>query len=569
MKVNILKNLEKSVNLSNLSTIKNYQKLYSIIFKSKSCNIFSKNNKTPLFYKNGCHSLFTPLTKFNLSNTCKTKTTETCPSSHLPTFEEIFQNTKDYYVEQISTGCLAQYAYYIESNGEAAIVDPMRETDVYLEILKKRGAKLKYILETHFHADFVSGHLELSKLTGAKIIFGPSANSNLPVLVAKDGELLPLGNINVKVFHTPGHTLESSSFVLLNSEKKPKAMFTGDFLFLGEVGRPDLAVGGNITKENLGELIYESVQRLKKEYPEDVVIFPGHGAGSACGKNISKGTCDTLKNQIKTNYALNDKLSKEEFVKIVTSNLPTPPQYFFHDAMLNKMGADSVQEALQEVHKGIKPENFAKIIKSDNNVKIIDTRDINKSRQFFLRGSYLVALNMNYAIFVATLCKPDDKILLIADPGQERESIIRLFRVGYDKILGFLDGNVESLKGLVESDLLVSIDSTKPEEVKQILEKNSQEKLFEILDVREPSEWESTGILPNAHLYSLSNVEKNIEQIKKECQGKKIGIMCKTGGRATIAASIFKKHEINDVFVLGGYLNLKEKDVNFVNYKKN
>jgi hydroxyacylglutathione hydrolase len=556
MQLNILKNFTKNIQIN-----KHKQQASSLILKSFSITSGNKINKN-------CSIINGSRLGISLSKNSKFSFTEICPNSKLPTFDQIFQNTKEYYVEQISTGCLAQYAYYIESDGEALIIDPMRETDYYLEILKKRGAKLKYILETHFHADFVSGHLELSKQTGAKIVFGPNASTKMDVKVAKDGELLPLGKVNIKVFHTPGHTLESSSFVLLDTEYKPKAIFTGDFLFLGEVGRPDLAVSGGITKEKLAELIYESIQRLKKEYPVDIAVFPGHGAGSACGKNISRGSCDTLRNQIKTNYALNDNLSKEEFVKIVSSNLPAPPQYFFHDAMMNKAGAEGVQEALEEVLRGLKPENFAMLLKNDPSIKIVDTRDQSKSKNSFLRGSYLISLSMNYAIFVASLLKPNDQILLITDPGQEKESIVRLMRVGYDKIIGYLDGNIEALRGVMEKDQIVSLESTDVDSVKQVVDKNLSEKNFEILDVREPSEWESTGIVPDAHLYSLKSVEANLEKIIKETNGKKIGIMCKSGGRATIAASIFKKHNLNNIFLLGGYLTMKEKGVNFVDYKK-
>ena len=486
--------------------------------------------------------------KFNFSSSSPCSSTTTCTKSNSPIFD---YNTKDYYVEQLTTSCLSQFAYYIESNGEACVIDPMRECDSYIEILKNRKAKLKYILETHFHADFVSGHLELSKLTGAKIVYGPNAQTKLNVLVAKDEQLLPLGDVNIKVFHTPGHTLESTSYVLLDSNKYPKAMFTGDFLFLGEVGRPDLAVKSNLTKEDLAEMIYNSIQRLKREYSDDLVIFPGHGAGSACGKSIAKGSCDTLKNQKLTNYAMNDKLTKEEFISSVTKNLPTPPEYFFYDAMLNIKGADDVKTTLEQANKGIEPKELIKLIKEDPTIKVIDTREFSKSKPQFLKGSYLIPLSLPYAVWVASLLSPKDKIVLITEKGQEKESIVRLLRVGFDNIIGFLNGPFEGLKNL---------KTTNSNEIKSVIEKNINNKEFEVIDVRDPNECLATGVVQNAHLFPLKNIEKEIEKVKLCVGNKPLGVYCKTGGRAVIAASILKKHNFKDVFVLGGTNLMIEKN---------
>lgn len=471
-----------------------------------------------------------------------------------------FKNTNDYFVHQFNTGCLSQYAYYIESNKEAVIIDPMRESAQYIELLSQRGATLKYILETHFHADFVSGHCELAKLTGAKIVFGPKASPEYEAHIAKDGEVLSVGSIQIKVFHTPGHTMESTSYVLLDTDKQPIAIFTGDFLFLGDVGRPDLAVSKDITERDLAGHIYESIQKLKSSFPDEIVVFPGHGAGSACGKNISQGASCTLGRQKKNNYALNDNLTKDEFIEIVTSNLHAPPKYFFLDVMMNKKGYDMVEKVLE---KSLNPINTKDFLKLENHAEyaVIDSRDIPVSKKGFFKGSYLIPLKIQYAIWTATLISSDKKIILVTEQGQEKESIIRLARVGYENVVGYVEGGFTSLEsycignGLTKK--IVSIESVDLTDIKnKLLETN-----LYIIDSREKSEWQSTGVVSNSHLFSLSTLEENIQEILKESAGRPIGVFCKTGGRATVAASILKKNDVEKVYNLGGILNMIEQKV--------
>jgi hydroxyacylglutathione hydrolase len=484
--------------------------------------------------------------------------------------QPIFKNTDDYYVHQINTGCLAQFSYYIESNKEAVIIDPIRESDQYLELIKERGSNLKYILETHFHADFVSGHLELSKSTGAKIVYGPTAETEFETYIAKDEEILPLGNVSIKVFHSPGHTIESTSYILMDKENQPKAFFSGDFLFLGEVGRPDLAVSSSITDKDLANYIFESIQKLKSSLPDDIVIFPGHGAGSACGKNISLGTSDTLGNQKKTNYALNENLTKEEFIEIVTSNLSTPPQYFFLDVMLNKKGHELVEKIVEKSLKPIIPEDFIKLAKDGNHV-VIDSRDFNVSKSEFFKGSYLISLKLTYAIWAANLFTPEQKILLVTHFGQEKESIVRLARVGYENVIGYLDGGFPRLEQYYKEHTLeediVSLESVDLSNIKsQIHELSTKENVF-IVDVREKSEWESTGIVPHSHPCSLKTLEQTLPELLSKANNQPFGVYCKTGGRASIAGSILKKHDIKKVYFLGGISNMIEQKVELESYK--
>ena len=471
-------------------------------------------------------------------------------------------NPEEYYIQQISTTCLAHFAYYIESNKEAVIIDPLRDPESYLAILEQRGAKLKYILETHFHADFVSGHLDLNKLTGAQIVFGPTAQPEFEALVAEDGQLLPLGNIKIKVVHTPGHTVESSCFVLLDSEETPKAVFTGDTIFLGDIGRPDLAVSHEVTDRDLAGLLYDSIQKVKT-LPDDVVLYPGHGAGSACGKKISTGLSCTVGIQKKNNYALNDNLTKEEFIEIVTSDLPTPPQYFFMDAMMNKRGYEAIEPIVQKSLVPFSPEQFFKFFSEDKDYAFIDTRDFLQSIRGFLRGTYVISLKIQFAIWTATFFPPEKKIILITEVGKERESITRLARVGYENVVGYADGGYDALFAYAQEhslqDKFASLTVVDLTQIKEVVEENATQKNYDLLDVREKAE--ITSALPNANFFPLSGLEKRIEEVKKTFEGKKIGIYCKTGGRASLASSILTKHGISDITFLGGILNMIEKEV--------
>jgi glyoxylase-like metal-dependent hydrolase (beta-lactamase superfamily II)/rhodanese-related sulfurtransferase len=475
------------------------------------------------------------------------------------------EKNSEYFVQQINTGCLSQFSYYIESNGEAIVIDPMRDTNQYIEILNKRGAKLKYILETHFHADFVSGHIELNHLTGAKIVFGPNAEPGYEAKIAKDNELLLLGNINIQVIHTPGHTMESSSYLLLDQQNNPNALFTGDFLFLGETGRPDLAVEGDLTIDVLASLLYDSIQKIKN-LPDNVIIYPGHGAGSPCGKNICPGSNDTLGSQRQKNWALNPNLSKNEFIEIAESCLPVPPQYFFTDVMLNKKGHIHLEKVADKSLKGLTPEEFVKIINS-NDIIIIDTRDTPIAIKEFITKSYLVSLKMPFAIWCGTLFNTNSRILIIADPGKEKEAIVRLARVGHENVIGYAEGGYEKLSSYIKSQgMNEMISSLIPADYENIANFLDETKV-QVIDVREKSEWMSTGIIPNSHLISLASFESNINKIKQLENKIPFGVLCKTGGRAAIAGSILKKYGIQNVIHLGGILNMIEKNVKFIPFR--
>lgn len=488
-----------------------------------------------------------------------------------PVQEDI--STNDYFIHQFSTSCLAQFSYYIESGKEAIIIDPIRDIDIYIEMLNQRGANLKYIFETHYHADFVSGHLELNKRTGAQIVFGPTAKSDYEIIVSQDNQDFSIGSIKLRVLHTPGHTLESSCFLLINQEEKPKAVFTGDCIFLGDVGRPDLAVKGDVTENELASMLYESVQRIKK-LPDEVIIFPGHGAGSACGKQIGSGTSCIVGRQKINNYALNDNLSKQEFIEIVTSNIPSPPQYFFLDAMLNKKGYESLEKIIERSLISIPPQRIFEVLeKESNNYVIIDSRDFMVSINNFLKGSYLIALKMQYAIWTANLLSPDQKIILITESGKEKESIVRLARVGYENVVGYAEGGFEGLleyatKNSISMDHFASFHLPDLSKIKEHLEENlAKPENYHVLDVREPQEWQSGVVHKDATFISLKKLEnpENIQQVLKSGEGKTIGIHCKTGGRAAIAGSILKKHGVKDISFLGGILNMQANNVQLVN----
>ena len=317
------------------------------------------------------------------------------------------------YVEQLYTGCLAEAAYYIESNGEAAIIDPMRETEPYLELLEKRGAKLKYVLETHFHADFVSGHLDLAKQTGAKLIFGPTASPNYSSYIAEDGERFELGDVEIQVLHTPGHTMESSTYLLIDENEKNHAIFTGDTLFIGDVGRPDLAVKSDLTQEDLAGLLYESLQNKILPLEDEVVVYPGHGAGSQCGKNLSKETVSTIGEQRKYNYALQP-MSKEQFVEVVTDGIAAPPAYFPENARINREGYQNIDEVLKRNLNPLSLEQFESAI--NNGALVLDTRHENLFEQGSLRYSMNIPLNGQYAVWVGSLIPIDRQLVLITEP---------------------------------------------------------------------------------------------------------------------------------------------------------
>lgn len=336
------------------------------------------------------------------------------------------------YIRQIYTNCLAQAAYYIESEGEVMIVDPLREPEPYLELAARRNAKIKYVFETHFHADFVSGHLDIARLTDAVIVYGPDAKPNYKAFIAQDKERIKLGKIELEVLHTPGHTIESSCLLLWDEEKRPHCIFTGDTLFIGDVGRPDL-MSGNLSKEELAGMLYKSLNEKIKTLHDSVIVYPGHGAGSACGKNIGKETVSSIGEQKKTNYALQN-LTKDEFIDAVTKDLPTPPPYFFKDAKINISGYDSYETIIDREKKALSASEVKKQIK--NGAIVIDTRTPEEFEEGFIPGSVSVGLNGDYAIWVGSLIDFSSPLILVTSEGKELESIVRLARVGYENLIG-------------------------------------------------------------------------------------------------------------------------------------
>ena len=445
-------------------------------------------------------------------------------------------------IEQIYTGCLAEAAYYIESNGECAIIDPLRETSPYIKRAEKDDAKIKYIFETHFHADFVSGHLELSQKTGAKIIYGPNADCGFDCYSAKDGEEFNVGAITLRVLHTPGHTPESSTFLLIDEEGKQHCIFTGDTLFIGDVGRPDLAIKSNVTKEDLAGMLFDSLRNKIMTLPDEVIVYPAHGAGSACGKSMSKATYDTLGHQKQANYALQN-ISKAEFVKQVTDGLLPPPQYFSKNAMMNKKGAGKLDDVYADGLRKLSPVEF-EVAAEETHALVLDTRDPQVFAKAFIPNSINIGLNGQFAVWVGTLISDlNQPILLICDEGKEEECVTRLARVGYDNTLGYLNGGIEAWKkGNKETDAIKSISAT------AFAEKFNDE--MNVLDVRKPGEYESEHVT-NAENKPLDFI--NDWTIETD-RSKTYYIHCAGGYRSMVAASILKSRGFeNLVEIAGGY----------------
>lgn len=454
------------------------------------------------------------------------------------------------YIQQLYTNCLAEAAYYVESEGEAVIIDPLRDIAPYLELAKARNTTIKYIFETHFHADFVSGHIDLAAKTGAQIVFGPKATPNYTATIAEDGQLIPIGKITFKVLHTPGHTPESSCFLLLDENDKESAVFTGDTLFVGDVGRPDLAVKSDLTREDLAGLLYESLNTKIKPLADDIVVYPAHGAGSACGKNIGKETFSTIGAQKQSNYALQE-MTKTQFVAAVTEGLTEPPAYFFHDAMLNKTGYQSFDALMKKNVKGLsvtETENFIK-----EGVLILDTRNADDFEKGFIPGSVNIGLGGQFAVWVGALINADKSLLLVTDPGKEEEATMRLARVGYEDVKGYLQGGIDSW--IAAGKNIDTVKSVTPEEFAKNYSKQAH-----IIDVRNAGEW-NTGIIEGAQLITLSKLEKEADSLNSNDT---YYIHCAGGYRSMIAASILKKKGIRDVVnILGGYGKLKEQTLPF------
>lgn len=455
-------------------------------------------------------------------------------------------------VDQIYTGCLAQGAYYIESAGEVAIIDPLREVEPYIKRAEKDGATIKYIFETHFHADFVSGHVTLSELTGAPIIYGPSAKPAFDAVVATDGQEFKLGNVRIKVLHTPGHTMESATFLLKDETGKDYAIFSGDTLFLGDVGRPDLAQKGDITQDDLAGYLFDSLREKIMPLADDVIVYPGHGAGSACGKNMMKETVDTLGNQKQMNYALRADMTKTEFVKEVTDGLAPPPQYFPLNVKMNKEGYDNIDTVIEKGTKALKPEAFESLANSVEAL-VLDVRHQNDFIQGHIPRSIFIGLDGGFAPWVGALIKDvKQPILLVTDKGMEEEAVIRLSRVGFDNTLGYLEGGFEAWKAAGKT--YDTISSISAETFKSRLEDGN----LQVFDVRKDSEFASEHI-ENAKNASLEFINDYLSEIPKEDP---FYVHCAGGYRSVIAASILKSRGYHNLIdVAGGMKAIREAGI--------
>lgn len=457
-------------------------------------------------------------------------------------------------VEQLYTKCLAEAAYYIESKGEVAIIDPLRETEPYIQMAANNGATIKYIFETHFHADFVSGHVDLAKKTGASIIYGPTANPGFDAITAADNQEFKIGDVTIRVLHTPGHTQESSTYLLIDENGKETALFTGDTLFLGDVGRPDLAVKTTLSREDLAAMLFDSLRNKIMTYPDDIIIYPGHGAGSSCGKNMSSETVGTLGEQKQTNYALRADMTKEEFVKEVTEGILPPPQYFPKNAVMNKMGYDSFDDVLTQGNKALSLDEFNKEVA--NGALILDVRTQSEFVKGFIPNSLFIGLNGTFAMWVGALIEDiDQKIVLIVPEGKEEEAVTRLSRVGYDNTVGYLKGGVHTYAN-AGGDLktITSISGF------ELAEKYGD---VNIVDIRKPGEYDSEHVV-DAMSYPLDYMNENIDTLDKD---KTYHIHCAGGYRSVIGISLLMKNGYKHLIdVAGGFGALHETNIPKTNY---
>lgn len=461
-------------------------------------------------------------------------------------------------IEQIYTGCLAQGAYYIESNGEVAIIDPLREVKPYIEKAEANNAKIKYILETHFHADFVSGHVTLSKETGAPIIYGPNAETSFDAIISKDGQVFKVGDITITVLHTPGHTMESSVFLLKDEKGKDHAIFSGDTLFLGDVGRPDLAQKmGEITEDDLAGFLYNSLRTKIMPLADDVIVYPAHGAGSSCGKNLSKETVDTLGNQKASNYALRADMTKEEFIKEVTDGLLPPPQYFPLNVKMNKEGYDDFQDVLERSAQALSPDAF-EVAANETEAVVLDVRHQKDFSVGHIPRSIFIGLDGGFAPWVgALIADVKQPILLITPEGKEEETITRLSRVGFDQVIGYLKGGFNAWKiASKEYDTVTSISVSEFKEIKE----NSKIPIF---DVRKEGEFLSEHVA-GANNTPLDYINNHLSEYPDQ---KTFYVHCAGGYRSMIVASILKSRGIhNFIDVDGGFAAIKESEIEVSNY---
>ena len=457
-------------------------------------------------------------------------------------------------IEQIYTGCLAQGAYYIESNGEVAIIDPLREVQDYIDRAEKNNAKIKYIFETHFHADFVSGHVTLAEKTGAKIIYGPTANPNFEAIIAEDNQVFQLGELEIKVLHTPGHTMESSCFLLKDKNKKDHALFSGDTLFLGDVGRPDLAQKGDITERDLAGYLYESLQNKVVTLADDVIVYPAHGAGSACGKNLSKETVGVLGEQKQTNYALRADMTKEEFVTEVLDGIAPPPQYFAKNAMMNKSGYANFDDVLQKGDVALNAENFEALANNEAAL-VLDVRHQKNFIESHIPNSIFIGINGGFAPWVGALITDlKQPILLVTPEGKEQETVTRLSRVGYDNTLGYLEGGIDTWKAAGKDiETLESISA-------ETFSNHFKNETINTLDVRKDGEYKAMHLDgDNVQHFALDFINENMNAVDSN---KTYYIHCAGGYRSVIAASILKARGFNNVIdVAGGFGAIKNTDL--------
>ncbi|MDO6760018.1 rhodanese-like domain-containing protein [Tamlana sp. 2_MG-2023] len=457
-------------------------------------------------------------------------------------------------IEQIYTGCLAQGAYYIESNGEVAIIDPLRETQQYVDKASAENATIKYIFETHFHADFVSGHIDLAEKTGATIVYGPGADTDYDIHTAKDNEVFKLGNIAIKVLHTPGHTLESSTFLLIDENGKEHAIFSGDTLFLGDVGRPDLAIKSDLTKEDLAAMLFDSLRKKIMTLPDDVIVYPAHGAGSACGKNLSKETVGVLGDQKKTNYALRADMTKAEFVKEVLDGIAPPPQYFAKNAMMNKSGYDTFETILKQGNTPLTPEAFEHLA-NEEGALVLDVRNEKDFVKAHIPNSIFIGIHGGFAPWVGALITDlKQPILLITPEGKEEETVTRLSRVGYDNTLGYLEGGIEAWEKAGKD--IETIESIPVE----AFSKRFKAENIQVLDVRKDGEYKSEHLEGDSvKHFALDFINDNMNAIDKN---QEYYLHCAGGYRSVIAASILKARGFDKlVDIAGGFAALKDSDL--------
>ncbi len=462
-------------------------------------------------------------------------------------------------VEQIYTGCLAHAAYYIESNGEVAIIDPLREVQPYIDRAKKDDAKIKYIFETHFHADFVSGHLDLQKKTGAKIVFGPTAKPRYDAIIAEDNQIFEVGDYKIKVIHTPGHTMESTTYLLIDENGKEHGIVTGDTLFIGDVGRPDLAqhIVPDLTEELLAGYLFDSLRNKIMPLSDDLIVYPNHGAGSACGKNMSSETTDTLGNQKRTNYALRADMTKEEFIKELLTGLTAPPGYFPQNVLMNIHGYESLDDVMEKAQKPLSPLEF-ETAANETGAVMLDVRDQDDFAKGHIPRSIFIGLDGDFAPWVgALIADVKQPILLIAPKGREEEALTRLSRIGFDNTIGYLEGGFDAWKKeAMEYDTVTAIYAM---EFKKAIE----EKHVPVYDVRKESEYLSEHI-ENANHMCLSNINNDIAEYPTD---KTFYIHCQGGYRSMIASSILKARGIHNIIdVAGGFDAIKEVGIPVSDY---